>query len=88
MFGARAVADVQRLAFAAEAFRHDHDRWPRPEELRAVDPDLPAHDPWRQPFRFDAEGTTLVVRSGGLDAVLDTADDVLSDRIDANGPRH
>jgi hypothetical protein len=81
VFGTRAVTDVQRLAFAAEDYHNRHGHWPGPADLRTVDPDLPAHDPWRQPFRFDTDAASLVVRSAGLDAVLDTPDDVLSDRI-------
>ncbi|MBP8299106.1 MAG: hypothetical protein KA020_01975 [Planctomycetes bacterium] len=79
MFGARAVTDVQRLAFAAEEFHAVEDHWPTVAELRALDPALPSHDPWRGAFRLELSATGLVVRSAGIDGVFETGDDVLSD---------
>lgn len=80
------MTEVQRLAFAAEEFHAVEDRWPTVAELRALDPDLPKQDPWRRMFRMDTSEAGLVVRSAGLDGLLDTKDDVLSDPIRSDAP--
>lgn len=86
MFGARAVTDVQRLAYAAEEFRAVEDRWPSVAELRALDPALPSHDPWRRAFRLELGAAGLVVRSAGIDGAFETVDDVLSDPRPGEAP--
>jgi hypothetical protein len=86
VFGARAVTDVQRLAFAAEEFHAVEGHWPTVAELRAFDTDLPAQDPWHHAFRLEGMSEELLVRSAGLDGLIDTADDVLSDRVRSETP--
>lgn len=75
------MTDVQRLAYAAVDFRRDHGNWPAHPELLAADPTLPVQDPWQHGFRFEPRADSILVRCAGLDGVLDTEDDVLSDRL-------
>lgn len=79
MFGARAAAEVQQLAGAAAEFRELFDRWPSHAELLAIDASLPRTDAWRHEFDFALADGTLTVRSAGVDGVVRTDDDVVSE---------
>lgn len=79
MFGARAVFDVQRLAFGAADLQKERGQCPTLGELRTADPSLPATDIWRCEFRLVRSDRTFQVESAGVDGNFDTADDVHSD---------
>jgi len=83
VFGARAVTEVQRLAFAAEEFQQLYDRWPSHAELLAADPTLPHTDIWRHDFGFALTDGSFTVQSAGVDGILRTGDDVVSTPIHA-----
>lgn len=83
MFGARAAAEVQQLASAAAEFQQLFDRWPSQAELLAIDTTLPRADAWRRDFDFVLADGTLTVHSAGVDGILRTDDDVVSEPIPA-----
>ena len=73
------MADVQRLAFAADEFCGVHERWPSHDELLELDPTLARRDIWDQEFTFEQlPDGGLRVRSPGMDEELHTADDIVS----------
>ncbi len=75
------MTDVQRLAYGAVDFRQAHGSWPTAAELLAADATLPTKDPWQHSFRCEFAADSILVRCAGLDGVIDTEDDVLSDRL-------
>lgn len=85
-----ALKNLRNLRIALERFRKDCDRYPYPDEgLQALkfNPGLLAwggpyisdikSDPWRRPYGYGLDGTTVRLLSCGPDQKPHTADDIL-----------
>jgi hypothetical protein len=82
---ARARAELESIATALESFRRERGSYVESKSEAALidilNPRFLARvirvDPWHQPYEYEGERTTFVLRSAGPDGKPNTADDIL-----------
>ena len=82
---ARARAELELIATALESYRRERGSYlEEKSEARLVDLLNPRYlarvirvDPWHQPYEYEGQANTFVLRSAGPDGKANTADDIL-----------